>query len=179
MISYSWYSGILSYHYIELSLPLLIILLFYQVILSVDKTNRFPKLFVISNVFLIKIAVVVLYYSSQQRDPIIPLFRIFFFLFSLDLCRRKLLRSFDLCIIALGNSLFIKRKWLPGIYFLLCAAYFSRLLIHTSMKLLISPFQVSEKDTLLLRFFEICDYEICCNPCKFLFQEAISKKLFS
>ena len=76
--------------YMTVSISLLIILSFsIKVILAFDKTlserngvaNRFPKLFIISNVFLIKIAVVVLFYSSQQRDTIIPLFRILFSIF--------------------------------------------------------------------------------------------------
>ena len=42
----------------------------------------------------------------------------------MDLCHRKLLRTFDVCIIALDNSLIIKERRLPRIYFFLTDACF-------------------------------------------------------
>ena len=129
----------------------------------------FPKPFIISNVFLIKSAVVVLLCSSWQIDTVIPLFPIRFFIFSLDLFCRKLLRSFNLCLIALDYSLFIIGRWLPGVYFFLNGACLYRLLTHISMKLLITLFQVLVKDNFFARSLEICDYKIYCNSFKFLF----------
>ena len=137
MPSYLWHSGTLRLiaileKKVFFILALLIILLFStKVILSIDKilsernwVTVFQKSLCLFNFFLINISVVVHFHSSQQRDTIIPWFRILFSIF-IGPMLQKIITEFQSMHYCLGQFLNHKRKVITtNILFLTDACFF-------------------------------------------------------